>query len=362
MSMGADPIGRWIPFLLLSSLAFLGPVVDHKVKADPSGFGDGRAADSPVANLKKGEGRPRARPVSATEAADFFEKEVRPLLVARCYKCHGELAKPKGKLRLTSRANILQGGKSGPAAVAGKPGDSLLVQAIGYTDALKMPPTERLPAREIDTLTRWVQMGLPWPASQPKAASGASNGPDTQTSSKLAGTEYQITDEQRNFWSFQPVKDTVPPEVRDSAWVVTAIDRFILKKLEEHGLRPAPMADKRTLIRRATFDLIGLPPAPEDIDAFLEDTSSDAFTKVVDRLLASPHYGERWGRHWLDLVRFAETHGHEFDPDIPDAWRYRDYVVRAFNADVPYNQFLTEHIAGDLLPEPRRNPKDNSNE
>jgi hypothetical protein len=294
----------------------------------------------------------------STEAADFFEKEVRPLLVARCHKCHGELAKPKGKLRLISRASILQGGESGPAAVAGKPAESLLVQAIQYTDALRMPPTGQLPDREIATLTRWVQMGLPWPASDAKlasdakTASGASHGPGTQSP---AAMEYQITEEQRQFWSFRPVKDPPPPQVRDNAWAKTAIDRFILCKLEEKGLQPAPPADKRTLIRRATFDLIGLPPTPEEIDAFLKDTSSDAFARVVDRLLASPHYGERWGRHWLDLVRYTDSfdarilNGPGSIMDITESWRYRDWVVNAFNRDLPYDRFIIDQIAGDIL-------------
>jgi hypothetical protein len=290
-----------------------------------------------------------------TEGADFFEKEVRPLLIARCYKCHGEVAKPKGKLRLTSRDSILQGGESGPAAVAGKPAESLLIQAIHYTDALKMPPTEKLPNGEIDMLTRWVQRGLPWPesttrASGAKVASGASSNPSTS-----GGADYQITEEQRKFWSFQPVKDVPPPEVRDVAWTTTAIDRFILNKLEEKGLRPAPPADKRTLIRRATFDLIGLPPTPEEIDAFVNDNSSDALAKVVDRLLASPQYGERWGRHWLDIVRYTDSfdarilNGPGSVMDVSEAWRYRDWVVNAFNRDLSYDQFIVDQVAGDIL-------------
>jgi cytochrome c553 len=291
-----------------------------------------------------------------TQGADFFEKEIRPLLIARCYKCHGDLAKPKGKLRLTSRDSILQGGESGPAAVAGNPAESLLIQAIHYTDALKMPPAGKLPNREIDMLTRWVQMGLLWPAAAPNA-SGASNG-----SSALGGTEYQITEEQRKFWSFQPVKDIPLPEVRDGSWATTGIDRFILRKLEEKGLRPAPPADKRTLIRRATFDLIGLPPTPEEIDAFLSDTSGDAFAKVIDRLLASPHYGERWSRHWLDIVRYTDSfdarilNGPGSVMDATEAWRYRDWVVKAFNRDLSYDQFIVDQIAGDILASREQKP------
>jgi hypothetical protein len=332
---------------LLASLALISAFIPYHAKSDARASDDVQLSASKV---KTGDEQPTARPVSTTEAAEFFEKEVRPLLVARCHKCHGDLAKPKGKLRLTSRATILQGGESGPAAVAGKPGDSVLIQAISYTDALKMPPTERLPDREIATLTRWVQMGLPWPETESKPVNGISKGPGTSTN-----TEYRITDEQRHFWSFQPVKDPVPPKVRGNNPAITGIDRFILRKLEDQGLCLAPSADKRTLIRRATFDLLGLPPTPEEIDAFLKDTSSDAFAKVVDRLLASPHYGERWGRHWLDLVRYTDC----FDArilmgpgsvmDITEAWRYRDWVVNAFNRDLPYDQFIVDQIAGDIL-------------
>src|SRR5882724_13529482 len=186
-----------------------------------------------------------------SDGADFFEKEVRPLLVARCHQCHGDFVKPKGKLRLTSRANILQGGESGPVVVPGKPTESLLIQAIGYTDALKMPPKEKLPDGEVAILTRWVKMGLPWPQSKIETAKNSSG-----------SEEYQISSEQRAFWSFQPVKDHVPPGVKDESWVKTGVDRFILAALEKKELRPAPAADKCTLIRRATFDLIGLPPTP----------------------------------------------------------------------------------------------------
>lgn len=280
---------------------------------------------------------------SPREGAEFFEKEVHPLLESRCHQCHGDLAKPKGKLRLTSRDRILQGGESGPAAVAGKPDQSLLIQAIGYTDSLKMPPKGKLPIGEAAILTRWVQMGLPWP--EPKREAVKNSG----------GTEYQISAEQRAFWSFQPVKDHLPPKVMNVSWVKSALDRFILSQLEENHLKPAPTADKRTLIRRASFDLIGLPPTPEEIDTFLHDPSEDAFIKVVDRLLASPHYGERWGRHWLDLVRYTDSfdarilNGPGSVMDITEAWRYRDWVVDAFNRDLPYDQFIADQLAGDIL-------------
>ena len=264
---------------------------------------------------------------------EFFEKEVRPLLVQRCQTCHGA-EKPKGGLRLTSRAALLEGGGSGPAAVPGKPAESLLVKAVQRTERPKMPPKERLPEREIDVLARWVQMGLPWPDS----------------SATVAGlAKLEITPAQRHFWAFQPVKDSAPPAVKDSSWPLTPIDRFILSKLESKGLQPAGVADRRTLIRRATFDLIGLPPTPEEIEAFLADQSSAAWEKVIDRLLASPHYGERWGRHWLDVVHYADTAGETADFPVPEAYRYRNYVIDAFNADKPYDEFVREQVAGDLL-------------
>src|SRR5216683_8066087 len=283
----------------------------------------------------------------AREDAEFFEKQVLPLLTARCHQCHGDLAKPKGKLRLTSRENILKGGETGPAAVAGKPGESLFIQAISYTDALKMPPKTRLPDGEIAILNRWVQMGLPWPKSRSEVAK-------TSEVSKTSEV-FQISAEQRKFWSFQPVKDYLPPSVKDASWPKTGIDRFILSRLEEKHLQPTLPADKRTLIRRATFDLVGLPPTPEEIDSFLHDSSEGAFGRVIDRLLASPHYGERWGRHWLDLVRYTDSfdarivNGPGNEMDVTEAWRYRDWVVDAFNRDLPYDQFITDQLAGDIL-------------
>jgi hypothetical protein len=274
-------------------------------------------------------------------AEEFFEKEVRPLLVEHCQKCHGD-NKPKGGLRLTSRAAVLQGGDSGPAAVAGKPDSSLLIQAVRYNDTPQMPPRRKLSDRQIAILTRWVQLGLPWPQRTGKATTERNE-------------TFQITDEQRRFWSFQPLKAVTPPAVRDTAWVKSAIDRSILAALEAKGLRPAKPADKRTLLRRATFDLTGLPPTPEEIEAFLRDNKPDAFARVVDRLLASPAYGERWGRHWLDLVRYTDSfdaRGLGGEMDCAEAWRYRDWVVQAFNRDLPYDQFLTDQIAGDLVSSP----------
>ncbi|HEY2154173.1 MAG TPA: PSD1 and planctomycete cytochrome C domain-containing protein [Isosphaeraceae bacterium] len=281
-------------------------------------------------------------------AVEFFEKEVRPLLATRCQGCHGP-EKQKGGLRLDSRTSVLSGGDSGPAVVPGRPADSLLVEAINYGDQVQMPPKSKLPPAEVATLTRWVATGAPWPIEERKSSTG----------SAAPGRPWK---ERESHWSFRPVHRFDPPDVKDTTWAHAPIDRFLLAGLEAKGLKPAPDADRRTWIRRVTFDLIGLPPRPEEVEAFVADGSKDAFEKVVDRLLASPRYGERWARHWLDLVRYAETSGHEFDYEIPDAWRYRDYVIRAFNSDVPYDQFVVEHVAGDLLHAPRRHPSDGTNE
>ena len=273
---------------------------------------------------------------------ELFEAKVRPLLVAKCGECHGATGKVKGGLRLTSREAVLKGGDSGPAAVPGKPGESAIVAAIRYVDEPKMPPKGRLADAEIAVLTTWVERGLPWPSAKAEVTPIASSG-------------WRITDEQRRHWAYQPIRDPAPPEVSDASWPKSGLDRFVLAGLGRRGLRPAPPADRRTLIRRASFDLIGLPPSPEEVEAFVNDASPDAFAKVVERLLASPRYGERWGRHWLDLVRYADSRdarGVGGSDDIGEAWRYRDWVVAAFNRDQPYDTFLVDQIAGDLLPGP----------
>jgi cytochrome c553 len=282
---------------------------------------------------------------------EFFEKKVRPLLIANCTGCHGP-EKQKGGLRLDSRAALLRGGDTGPAVKPGDPAGSLLVRLVRYDGDIKMPPKGKLADDEIATLTAWVKGGAPWPDD---LESGGHQPP--------GGEAFDLHARAKAHWSFQPVRRPAVPEITDhKSRITNPIDAFLLAKLRAAGLTFAPPADKRVLVRRVYFDLIGLPPTPEEIDAFLKDDSPDAYEKLVEKLLASPHYGERWARHWLDLVRYAETYGHEFDFEIPDAWRYRDYVVRAFNADLPYNRFLTEHIAGDLLPDPRRDPQDGTNE
>jgi hypothetical protein len=257
---------------------------------------------------------------------EFFEKSVRPLLVEHCLSCHGG-KKQHASLRLDSRGSLLKGGDSGPAVVPGEPDKSLLLKAVRHEGDSHMPPKSKLPPQAIQALAVWVKSGAPWP--------------DDATATKA--------DPQRgkNHWAFQPLRE--PPVPQAAGEAPSAIDRFILAKLAQEKLQPVEPADRRTLIRRATFDLTGLPPTPEEVTAALNDASPDWFATVVDRLLASPHYGERWGRHWLDVVRYADTAGNAPDFPIPQAYRYRNYVIRAFNQDVPYDQFLREQIAGDLL-------------
>jgi Protein of unknown function (DUF1549)/Planctomycete cytochrome C len=290
-----------------------------------------------------------ASPAETTpQGIEFFETKIRPLFAAHCYECHSAMHKTRGGLLLDSRAGFTKGGDSGPVVVPGKPAESLLIKAVRQTDPeLKMPKGGKLADQLIANLEVWVAMGAPWP--------------DDKSGSGIALKAFDLK-ERAKHWSLQPVLAPPLPQVKNQAWCESPIDQFLLAKLEAAGLEPAGQPDKRTLIRRVTFDLTGLPPTPEEIEAFLTDDSPQAFAKVVDRLLESPHYGERWGRHWLDLVRFAETHGHEYDVDIPDAFRYRDYVIRALNADVPFNQFVLEHIAGDLLPQPRLHPQERFNE
>jgi hypothetical protein len=275
-----------------------------------------------------GAGEPASDQRPTAEQTRFFETSIRPLLVEKCFKCHGE-KKQWGGLRLDSRESLLRGGESGAAIVPGKPDTSLLISAIRQTDDdLRMPQDDKLTERQIAELVRWVEMGAPFPMK--------------------VGAAERTRDP--NHWAFQLPAEPPVPTVVNSAWPQSALDQFILAKLEAAGLSPSPQADRRTLIRRVTFDVIGLPPTSEEIDAFLADESPDAFARVVDRLLASPEYGERWGRHWLDVARYADSNG--FDENIAhgNAWKYRDYVVSAFNRDKPFDQFVIEQLAGDLLP------------
>lgn len=277
------------------------------------------------------------KPVFTAEGLDFFEKKIRPVLIENCYGCHSSTArKLSASLLLDSRAGMLKGGASGqPAIVPGDPEASLLIKAIRYTDSkLQMPFAGKLPESTIKDFEAWVRMGAPDPRDS--------------VSSSTAASPYDFN-EAKKFWAFQPVSNPQLPQVRNAAWVKTPIDNFILSKLESKKLTPVGDADKLTLLRRASFDLTGLPPTPEECDAFLADKSPGAFEKVVDRLLASPSYGEKWGRHWLDVVRYADTAGDNSDYPVPSAYRYRNYVIEAFNKDKPYNQFIREQIAGDIL-------------
>ena len=288
---------------------------------------------------------------AATEPADveFFERRVRPMLAEHCYSCHGP-NKQESDLRLDHISTILQGGTRGSAIVAGRPQESLVVEAIAYTNVdLQMPPHGRLPEAVRADLQNWIARGAPWPD---EPIPGATDEP----------IKFYLETRRASHWAWQPIRRGVPPETQDNRWAAAGSDRFLLAKLESVGLRPAAPADRHTLIRRLFFDLLGLPPTSHQMTAFLDDESLTAYEKLVDRLLSSPHFGERWGRHWLDLVRFAETYGHEQDFPIAHAWKYRDYVIRAMNADVPYDQWVREHIAGDLLPSPRCDPTSGLNE
>jgi hypothetical protein len=271
---------------------------------------------------------------------EFFENKIRPILVDNCYLCHSQQsAKIKGGLLLDTRQGLLKGGDTGPAIEPGDLDHSLLIKAVRYTnDDLRMPPkNKKLGAAQIASLEAWVKMGAPDPRT-------------LQTGVAKVET---IRDKARTHWAFQPIREPKVPVVRNARFVRTPVDNFILARLEAASLPPSPTADKHTLIRRATFDLTGLPPTPGEVEAFVADKSPEAFARVVDRLLASPRYGERWGRHWLDVARYADTKGYVFEEDrhYPYAYTYRDYVIRAFNEDLPYNQFIKEQIAADLLPD-----------
>jgi len=278
-----------------------------------------------------------------SEAVEFFEQKIRPILVTHCSECHSSASKKRqGGLLLDSRDGWMRGGDTGKTIVPGDPEQSLLILAVRHTDNdLRMPPKQKLTETQIMDLVTWVKNG----ALDPRRATV--NHPEELTSRPKYGMSLEAG---RKFWSFQPVQNPAVPVVQAVAWPRNDIDRFILARMEQGGISPAPTAEARTLLRRVTFDLTGLPPTPAEMEAFLTDTSPQAFEKVVDRLLDSPRYGERWGRHWLDVVRYADTCGNASDYPVPQAHRYRDWVIRAFNRDLPYDQFLREQIAGDLLP------------
>ena len=268
---------------------------------------------------------------------DFFEEKIRPILADKCQACHNSKLKTAG-LDLSVGEGFMRGGQNGPIISGEAPEKSRLLEVIGHQGPIKMPPGGKLGEEEIALLTDWVASGAPWPGVEVAAVARDNLRPG------------EFTQEERQFWSFQKVQKPLLPEVKNEAWVESPIDRFILARLEKEELQPAAPADRATLLRRATYDLTGLPPSEKEITDFLADDSPKAFEAVVDRLLASPRYGERWGRHWLDVARYADSTGNDEDHRYPYAWRYRDYVISAFNQDMPYDQFVREQVAGDLLP------------
>jgi cytochrome c553 len=284
---------------------------------------------------------PAARPVSAPHAADpakieFFEKRIRPLLADNCFNCHSADTNSKGGLRVDDRNGLVVGGRGGPAVVPGKPQESLLLRAVSYADKnLQMPPKKRLTPEQIADLERWIRDGAAWPA--------------VELPSDLGSSEAEYEKLRESHWAFQSIRASEVPQVDDAAWPRDDVDRFLLAELERRKLEPVGDAPAEALIRRLTFDLTGLPPTVEEIERFVADRSTLAVERLVDRLLASPHFGERWGRHWLDVARYAESSGPSRNMPYPHAWRYRDYVIDSFNADKPFDRFLREQIAGDLL-------------
>ena len=289
----------------------------------------------------------------AVEDLEFFEKQIRPVLAEKCYSCHAADAKKlKGGLQLDHREHLMAGGDTGAAIVPGDIEKSLLVESIRYhNEDLQMPPKERLSAEIVKNFETWILAGAPWPEE-----------PVPQRDGKAKGEGFDLQKRYDEHWSWRPVTRPAVPAVTNASWARTDVDRFILKEVEAAGLQPAAEAERRVWLRRVCFDLIGLPPTPEQLTAFLNDEKEGSYERVVDELLESPHYGEKWARHWMDLVRYADTYGHEFDYPIDHSYRYRDYLIRAFNTDLPYNDLVVEHIAGDLLDDPRRHPTDAFNE
>ncbi len=280
---------------------------------------------------------------AAADGVEFFEKEIRPILAAHCYECHSsESGKHKGGLNVDHRDGLLKGGDSGPAIVPQHPDRSRLIEAVSYRNRdFQMPPKRPLTTAQVDALTKWIEMGAPDPREAGPGAAAKHLEPSVE--------------EGRDFWAFQPLASpAVPPSSGKDAKIANPIDAFHQARLATAGLRPAPPADKRDLIRRATYDLTGLPPTPGEVEEFLADDSPGAFRRAVDRLLRSPQYGIRWGRHWLDVARYADSNGRDENLAFGNAWRYRDYVVDAFNNDKPFNRFLVEQLAGDLLPDADR--------
>ena len=316
---------KWLSVAGLSATALGGLLAARLVTAAP-------AAD--VAKV----------PAFKADEVKFFEEKVRPVLVESCIKCHGG-EKTKGELKLNTREGFIAGGETGPSVVLDHVEKSLLLDAVNYKGDVEMPPKQKLPQEQIDAMAQWVKMGMPWTpgldlaagVKKPEAELAAHKGPPT-------------VEEGKSFWAYVPPKRPDAPAVKGKDWVRNPVDQFVLAKLEAKGLTPAPAAEKAALLRRAYYDLTGLPPSPAEVDAYLADDSPDAYERVVDKLLASPQYGEKWGRHWLDLVRYGESNSYERDSPKPNAWRFRDYVIRSFNDDKPYDRFVKEQLAGDEMP------------
>jgi hypothetical protein len=288
-----------------------------------------------VVGLASGQETPGDRARRNAEGVAFFEKKIRPILVTECYECHSSAKgkKARGGLLLDTREGMRKGGDSGPVIVPGNPARSRLLKALGHSDPkLAMPPKKKLDAAIVRDFEDWIRMGAP----------------DPRDGTRVAHKALDI-EKGRNHWAYQPPKKAAAPRVKNTAWPRSDVDRFVLSALEAKRLTPVDDADRRTLLRRVSFDLTGLPPTPAEVEAFVADTSSEAFEKVVDRLLASQRFGEKWARHWLDVARYAETTGKTVNFNYPHAWRYRDYVIAAFNADKPYDQFIKEQLAGDLM-------------
>jgi mono/diheme cytochrome c family protein len=324
---GASVSNRWLRFACLSFWAccfLIGGMLGGRLTAQ----------ESDVPTLSETE------VMSEAEAVEFYQTRVLPVLEKNCFECHrNDPADLGGSFSLRSHKSVAKGGDSGPAVDVANPKESLLVKVINY-DVYEMPPDGKLKKQEIADITLWVQLGMP----------GLEEG--SEDDAQAAGHKVpQVDDQARAWWSFRPVQEAEPPAVNDQAWIKTEVDRFVLSKLEAAGIKPAPPAAREVLIRRAYYDLIGLPPTLEQVQQFVKDPDPKAYENLIDTLLESPHYGEKWGRHWLDLVRYAESNSFERDGTKPFVWRYRDYVIRAFNQDKPYDQFLTEQLAGDELPE-----------
>ena len=278
-----------------------------------------------------------AFPQTAEDTA-FFEAKIRPVLERECLECHSS-RKSKGGLTLDSRDHVLKGGDSGPVVIPGKPGESLLLAALRH-DGPEMPPDRKLPDEVVGNFERWIERGAVDPREAPSAPAPEEDW-EQQFKRRLA------------WWSLQPIVSPAPPAVRQTDWPQNELDRFILAALEAKNLSPAPQADRRTLARRLSFAIIGLPPQPAEVERFVADPSPAAMATYVDRLLASEHFGEHWARHWMDILHYADTHGYEWDIPAKNAWMFRDYLVRALNNDVSYRQLILEMLAGDLLPNPR---------